>query len=110
MEIPTEHPHVVRDPEVCGGAPIIRGTQVSLLHFAVLWKQVVAPEEILQSCPHLTAAQVYDAISYYLDHQQEIEQELQALRRSDSLAAQHDLMMDAKGFLRPRKATVSAGP
>jgi uncharacterized protein (DUF433 family) len=31
-----------------------------------------APEEILQGLPHLTLAQVFDALSYYLDHQSEI--------------------------------------
>ncbi|MDD1454328.1 hypothetical protein MEN95_05145 [Dolichospermum sp. ST_sed7] len=30
------------------------------------------PEEILNHLPHLTLAQVFDALSFYLDHQAEI--------------------------------------
>jgi hypothetical protein len=30
------------------------------------------PEEILSHLPHLTLAQVFDALSFYLDHQAEI--------------------------------------
>jgi uncharacterized protein (DUF433 family) len=32
----------------------------------------VMPEEITRSLPHLTLAQVFDALSYYSDHQAEI--------------------------------------
>jgi len=36
-----------------------------------------SPESIVRSVlPHLTLAQVYDALSYYYDHQDEIEAEL----------------------------------
>jgi uncharacterized protein (DUF433 family) len=32
----------------------------------------IAPEEIPTHLPHLTAAQIFDALSYYSDHQGEI--------------------------------------
>ena len=32
----------------------------------------VSPEEIPQGLPHLSLAQVFDALSYYSDHQDEI--------------------------------------
>jgi uncharacterized protein (DUF433 family) len=38
-----------------------------------LWRLGVAPEEISGHLPHLTLAQVFDALSYYADHQAEIE-------------------------------------
>jgi hypothetical protein len=33
-------------------------------------------EEILEGLPNLTPAQVYEALSYYHDHQSEIEQDI----------------------------------
>ena len=36
-------------------------------------------EEILREFPHLTASQVYDALSFYHDHQQRIEGEIDTL-------------------------------
>ena len=34
-----------------------------------LWRQGIAPEAILQHLPHLTLAQIFDALSYYSDNQ-----------------------------------------
>jgi uncharacterized protein (DUF433 family) len=38
-------------------------------------------DEILQSLPHLTAAQVHAALAYYFDHQKEIDRDI--ARNSD---------------------------
>lgn len=53
----------------------------------------------MQAYPHLSAAAVHDAISYYLDHQAEIEQEM-IENRLEALIANHDLKLDARGFIR----------
>jgi len=73
---PTEHPHIVRVKGVCGGRPTIKGTRISVRHVAQLYKPGDVVDEILKAHPHLTPAAVYDAISYYLDHQKQIEQEI----------------------------------
>ena len=36
----------------------------------------MTPEELVRDFPHLTLAQVYDALSYYYDNQPEIEKEI----------------------------------
>jgi uncharacterized protein (DUF433 family) len=95
---PTEHPYIVRVAGVCGGRPIITGTRISVGHIAGLYKAGDTVEEILQAHPHLKAAAVYDAISYYLDHQQEIEQEI-AENRLAELMTKYGLERDERGFL-----------
>ncbi len=100
METQTEHPHVVRNPQVCGGAPTIRGTRISVLQIAVMWKGGDTVEDIVQAFPHLEASQVYDAISFYLDHQQEIDREIE-MTRKESISGQYGHQIDEKGFLRP---------
>ena len=94
----TEHPYIVRVARVCNGRPIIKDTRISVCHIAHLYKAGDTVEEILQAHPHLKAAAVYDAISYYLDHQQEIEQEI-AENRIEELSAKYDLERDERGFL-----------
>ena len=101
----TEHPYIVRVPDICGGRPTIKGTRISVQHIATLYKAGDMVEEILQAHPHLQAAAVYDAISYYLDHQPEIEQEI-VNNRLETLAAKHGLTIDDQGVLRfPKAAT-----
>jgi hypothetical protein len=55
-------------------------------------------DEILQAYPHVKAAAVYDAISYYLDHQPEIEREI-ADNRFQALQAEYSLEIDKRGFV-----------
>jgi uncharacterized protein (DUF433 family) len=45
----------------------------------------VAPEEIAHHLPHLTQAQVFDALSYYSDHQDEINRHIERNRVPDEL-------------------------
>jgi uncharacterized protein (DUF433 family) len=94
----TEHPYIVRVAGVCSGRPIIKSTRISVCHIAQLYKAGDTVEEILQAHPHLKTAAVYDAISYYLDHQEEIEQEI-AENRLEELMTKYGLERDERGFL-----------
>jgi uncharacterized protein (DUF433 family) len=88
----------VRVAGVCSGRPIIKSTRISVCHIAQLYKAGDTVEEILQAHPHLKTAAVYDAISYYLDHQEEIEQEI-AENRLEELMTKYSLERDERGFL-----------
>jgi uncharacterized protein (DUF433 family) len=46
-------------------------------------------DEILREFPHLTPAQVYDALSYYYDHQDELDQEITELRDVQAAQQRH---------------------
>jgi uncharacterized protein (DUF433 family) len=39
-------------------------------------RQGISPEELVREFTHLTLAQVYDALSYYYDHKETVDQEL----------------------------------
>ena len=58
--------------EILGGEPIILGTRTPVRAIVETWRLGVAAEEIPSAMPHLTLAQVFDALSYYSDHQEEI--------------------------------------
>jgi uncharacterized protein (DUF433 family) len=70
--VTTEHPYIVRDLGIGQGEPIILGTAVRVRILVEYWREGTSPEELLQAFPHLTLAQVFDALSYYQDHQPEI--------------------------------------
>jgi uncharacterized protein (DUF433 family) len=100
MNVETEHPHIVRNPQVCGNSPTISGTRISVLQIAIMWKGGDSVDEILHSFMHLKASQVHDAISYFLDHQHEIDEEI-ARSHVEKVARRHGLRVDERGLLRP---------
>ena len=66
--------YVTRNPQILGGEPIILGTRTSVRAIVNLWRLGIMPEEVLHHLPYLTLAQVFDALSFYLDHQTEIDE------------------------------------
>ena len=85
MTTATEHLYIVTDDRILGGEPIIKGTRTPVRAIVELWRQGVAPEEINTHLPHLTLAQVFDALSYYSDHQDEINTHIERNRIPDAL-------------------------
>ena len=70
----TAHAHIVRIPGVHGGRPVVRGAGVSVQAIAEQSQLGRSPQQIVEDFEDvLTLAQVYDALSYYYEHQAEIE-------------------------------------
>lgn len=72
MVIQTEHPYIVREEQILGGEPIIKGTRTPVRAIVELWRLGYAPEEIPRALPHVSAAAAFDALSYFSDHKDEI--------------------------------------
>ncbi|BAC90897.1 gll2956 [Gloeobacter violaceus PCC 7421] len=68
----TEHVYIVTDENILSGEPIIKGTRTPVRAIVEIWRQGVSAETIPSRLPHLTLAQVFDALSYYSDHQDQI--------------------------------------
>ena len=64
--------YIIRNSQILSGEPIIAGTRTSVRSIVSLWRLGIMPEEIVNHLPHLTLAQIFDALSFYLDHQTEI--------------------------------------
>ncbi len=77
---PTEHPYIVRREGFRGGRPILRGSSMPVWLVTAMWKSGDTADDILRAYPHLEPAAVYDAISYYLDHREEIEAQIEENR------------------------------
>lgn len=72
MPVETLSRYVTSNSDILSGEPVILGTRTSVRAIVGLWRLGIMPEEILSHLPHLTLAQVFDALSFYLDHQAEI--------------------------------------
>ena len=55
---------IVKDPEVCGGAPIIKGTRVRVKIILDNLAEGHSPEQIVESYPTLTIEDVQAVIAF----------------------------------------------
>ena len=85
MSHATAHCYVITDDRILSGEPIIKDTRTPIRAIVEIWRQGVPPEQIPSQLPHLTLAQVFDALSYYSDHQSEINQYIERNRIPDDL-------------------------
>ncbi len=87
MATQTEHIYVERDEAILSGEPIVKGTRTPVRAIVELWRLGYAPEAILHELPHLNLAAVFDALSYYSDHQEEINGFIERNRVSNNVKA-----------------------
>jgi uncharacterized protein (DUF433 family) len=92
----TEHPYIERRAEVLDGKPVIKGTRLAVWQIAERLKLGDSPDDLLNAYTHLSAAAVYDAISFYYDHREEVERQIEDNRLENSLA-RYNAVMDDRG-------------
>jgi uncharacterized protein (DUF433 family) len=81
----TDHLYIVKDEQILSGEPIVKGTRTPVRAVVETWRMGVAPEEIPNGLPHLTMAQIFDALSYYSGYQAEINAYIERNRIPDDL-------------------------
>lgn len=67
------HPHVVRDPAIRGGQPVVEGTRIPVAAVVRSHQLGMEFDEILIQYPSLTPASLHAALAYYFDHKTEID-------------------------------------
>jgi len=73
--VKTQYEHIILNEEK---VPIIAGTKTKVT--ALILDKVAygwSPEELQYQHPHLTLGQIYSALAYYSDHQEELDQEIE---------------------------------
>jgi len=81
----TEHPYIVKEKSILGGEPIIRGTRTPVRAIVEWWRKGIQSEIIQQKMPHLSMGQIFDALSFYSDHQDEIDKYIKLNRIPDDM-------------------------
>jgi uncharacterized protein (DUF433 family) len=64
---------IVRNPDIQGGEPTIAGTRVAVRVIVLALKYDGSIEAVLQGYPHLTRADVEEALRFYDEHRDEID-------------------------------------
>jgi uncharacterized protein (DUF433 family) len=100
----SSHPYVVQTKGVCGGRARIRGSRISVRTIAEYLRSGQSRSDILFLYPHIEPAAIDDAISYYGDHRQEIEAEIEA-NSLEAVLAETDAVLGADGVIRLSKPT-----
>ncbi len=101
--IRTEHPHIVKVDGVCGGLETVEGRRVPVWAIANYWRMGMKPEEIAEELS-LPLSHVFDALSYYLDHQADIDRQIEEAK---NFTARY--FVDEKGIVHFDKSPKSAG-
>ena len=71
----TNHPFIIKNQEICAGSPIIEGTRTRVIDIAVEYEILGhSPDEIISSHPHLNLSQIHDALSFYYENRDELDQ------------------------------------
>jgi uncharacterized protein (DUF433 family) len=79
------HPHIASDPAVCGGSAVIHGTRFPVRSVATyVLQHGCTPEELVAKFPHLTLAQIHDALAYYYDNRTAIDREIEENREENA--------------------------
>jgi uncharacterized protein (DUF433 family) len=68
--------HIVQTPGVCGGKPRIAGRRIKVSEIVLWHRDSQWPAEKIAGQFELTMAEVYAALSYYFDHQAEIDRQI----------------------------------
>lgn len=82
--VETKYQHIILNEEK---VPIVTGTKMKVIELildkiAYGW----SPDELQYQHPHLTLGQIYSALAYYADHQEELDQEIeQQLKQVDQM-------------------------
>ncbi len=76
METKVMHPYITFRDDIGGGKPIITGIRTRVANIIAYYKLGYSPEELAREFPHLTLSKIYDALSYYYEHQNEIDKEI----------------------------------
>ena len=63
----TKFDRIVRDPEICGGQPTVRGTRVLVTVILDYLREGYSFDEILESFPSITRQDIQEIIAYAKD-------------------------------------------
>lgn len=74
----TNHPYIVKKEDVCNVSPIIEGTRTRVVDIAIEYELLgYSPDKIIDSHPYLNLSQVHDALSYYYENREELDERIE---------------------------------
>jgi len=78
MAVKSQHGYIERTDRRVGGRAAIKGTRIPVWAIAELYRSGLTPEEILAHYPQLSLSRIFDALGYFDDNRQEVEDDIAA--------------------------------
>jgi len=93
-----ENKHIEIIPGICGGKPHISGHRIRVQDIVVWHEKLgLSADEIILHYPTLTFADIYAALSYYFDRQEQIDNDIREEEKySDSFLKRHPSKLKSK--------------
>ena len=110
------YPHISAQPQVMSGRPCIAGTRVRVMDIVSARQAGVTDEELREyfSSRPLTLSEIHAALTYYYDHQEEIDaalaEDAQLGRQAEHERAQAGREISRAGPSVPRHAVLATAP
>ena len=76
--IATSYRYIVQRAGIRSGHPVVEGTRIGVHDVVALTKTGASVDEVVQSLPKLTRAQVFECLAYYEDHRQQLDPLIEA--------------------------------
>lgn len=71
------HPYIEMDSRICDGSPVIKGTRTRVVDIVIEYEYLNrTPDEIINAHPHLKLEQVHDALSYYYENRNMLDEKI----------------------------------
>ena len=86
----TTFPHIVRDPEIVGGEPTIKGTRIPVRSVAIVYDRSKSIEEVCASYPRLTPEIAQEALAFYAANKAEIDGYIEENERGAYAPGEHE--------------------
>lgn len=72
------HPYITIKAGTCGASPIIKGTRIRVMDIAIEYDRLgYSPDHIIDLHPFLNLEQIHDALSYYYENRDALDQEME---------------------------------
>lgn len=85
MNTAVAYRYITTNEKILSGEPIIKGTRTSVRAIVENWRLGLSPEDIVRGLPHLTLAEIFEAMSYYHDNKAEIDEYIERNRIPEEL-------------------------
>ena len=71
--IATSYRYIVQRAGIRSGHAVVEGTRIGVHDVVALTKTGASVDEVVQSLPKLTRAQVFECLAYYEDHREQLD-------------------------------------
>lgn len=83
-------PHIVRNPEIVGGEPIIKGTRIPVRSVVILYQLYNDMDRLGEAFPTATRVSLEEALDFYKVHQVEIDHYIEINEQGALSPGEHD--------------------